>query len=364
MKFPSLIQKIIIASILLAGALGAFAVWKFGAAEGVLVNVVTVEQGPVSVFLTATGKVASGHEVKLTARTAGQVVAVLVKEGQRVAAGQALARLDDREAKALIGKPEASLRVAQADLAQAVRQVEQLRQWVPAGIEPRQKLEDAEAQLKTVEARRGLAQAELHLAQVALEKLNVVAPYAGLITLSPVRVGQWVMPPEALFILADLGQREIEVKVDANDSAGITVGQEVAVSSDAFPGQPWSEKVMRLAPSVEKEEAANTVNVYMSLSKAAPALRFGQQVDVKIRTAFSPKVIKVPFGALINKDGKTWVAVIEQGRARLLPVVTGIEDLTHTEILQGIKAGQQVILAEGKTLNEGDRVRVAARKPQ
>lgn len=72
----------------------------------------------------------------------------------------------------------------------------------------------------------------------------------------------------------------------------------------------------------------------------------------------------MPFAALISKDEKTWVAAIEQGRVKLLPVVTGIEDLTHTEILQGVSAGQQVILAEGKTLNEGDRVRVEARKPR
>lgn len=200
---------------------------------------------------------------------------------------------------------------------------------------------------------------------MALDNLNVTAPFAGLITLSPVRAGQWIIvPPEALFTLADLERREIEVQIDADDSAGIAAGQEVTLSSDAFPGRQWSERVMRLAPSVEKEEAANTVNVYLSLGKAAPPLRLGQQVDVKIRTAFRPKALKVPFAALISKDEKTWVAVIEQGRVKLLPVVTGIEDLTHTEILQGVRAGQQVILAEGKTLNEGDRVRVEERKPR
>jgi RND family efflux transporter MFP subunit len=367
-------RKIIIIGIVLAGALGAFAVWKFNAAEAMPVKTVAVEQGPLAAFLTATGKVASGHEVRLTSQMAGQIVEITVREGQRVPAGKVLARLEGREVEAQIAKVQAALRLAQAEAAQVMQTVERLRRVVPSGLEPRHKLEDAEAQLKSAQAREEVAAAELALARVVLGKLSVVAPFSGLITLIPVRTGQWVAPPEALFTLVDSDRREIEVKVDADDSANIAVGQEVSVSSDAFPGRQWSEKVMRVAPTIEKEESANTVIVYISLSADAhidngngaqdarerPLLRFGQQVDVKIRTAFQPKVLKLPFGALISKDDKTWVAVIsEQGRVKFLPVITGIEDLTHTEILQGVTAGQQVILPEGKTLNEDDRVRPA-----
>lgn len=361
-------RKLIVIAILSLAVAGALAAWKFSAAEGVSVTTAAVEEGPLSVFLIATGKVASGHEVKVTARSAGQVEAVYAKEGQRVAAGEVLARLDDKEVRAQMGKVEAALRLAQAEVAQVAQTVARFRRVVPSGLEPAYKLEDAEAQLKSAQAKEGVAAAELRLAHVALDNLNVTAPFAGLITLSPVRAGQWIVPPEALFTLADLERREIEVKIDADDSAGIAVGQEVTLSSDAFPGRQWSERVTRLAPSVEKEEAANTVNVYLSLGadidNGAPPLRLGQQVDVKIRTAFRSKALKVPFAALISKDEKTWVAAIEQGRVKLLPVVTGIEDLTHTEILQGVSAGQQVILAEGKTLKEGDRVRVGARNPR
>ena len=399
-------RKIIIIGIVLASAFGAFAVWKFSAVEAMSVKTVAAEPGPLSAFLTATGKVASGHEVKLTSQVAGQVIEVTVREGQRVPAGKVLARLEGREGQAQVAKVLAASRLAQAEAAQVMQTVERLRRVVPSGLEPRHKLEDAEAQLKSAQAREGVAAAELALARVVLGKLNVVAPFSGLITLIPVRAGQWVAPPEALFTLADPDRREIEVKIDADDSANIAVGQEVSVSSDAFPGRQWSEKVMRVAPTVEKEEAANTVIVYISLSadidndapdarragnpsaasgrsrhpasrdtnasmqvawmhmssQEPPPLRFGQQVDVKIRTAFRPKVLKLPFGALINKDDKTWVAVIsEQGRVKLLPIITGIEDLTHTEILQGITAGQQVILPEGQALNEGDRVRPASK---
>lgn len=364
-------RKIIIIGVVLSGALGAFTVWKFNAAEAMPVKTIAVEQGPLSAFLTVTGKVTSGHEVNLTSQMAGQIVEVTVREGQRVPAGKVLARLEGREVEAQIAKVQAALRLAQAEAAQVMQTVERLRRVVPSGLEPRHKLEDAEAQLKSAQAREEVAAAELALARVVLGKLSVVAPFSGLITLIPVRTGQWVAPPEALFTLVDSDRREIEVKVDADDSANIAVGQEVSVSSDAFPGRQWSEKVMRVAPTIEKEEAANTVIVYISLSadddidngngvQERPPLRFGQQVDVKIRTAFRPKVLKLPFGALINKDDKTWVAVIgEEGRVKFLPVITGIEDLTHTEILQGVTAGQQVILPEGKTLNEDDRVRPA-----
>jgi len=175
-----------------------------------------------------------------------------------------------------------------------------------------------------------------------------------------VEVGQWVVPSETLFTLIDEKQREVEVQVDAADSGGIAVGQTVTLSSDAFPNLEWNESVTRLAAATNNVGNANTVSVYISLGNNAPALRFGQQVDADIRTAWNPNALKLPFGAITNRGGKSYVATIKDGKVQFVEVVTGIEDFSHVEVLQGINVGQPVILANGLDLQPNQKVFVAA----
>jgi RND family efflux transporter MFP subunit len=229
-------------------------------------------------------------------------------------------------------------------------------------------VEDAEVDLRSSKARESIAQEEVRSAKLGLENPRILAPFDGVVTARVVEVGQWVVPSEVLFTLIDPKQREIEVKVDAADSevkvdaadsGGIAVGQTVGLSSDAFPGLEWSESVTRLAAATSNVGNANTVSVYISLGTNAPSLRFGQQVDADIRTAWNPNAIKVPFGSLINKDKRTYVAVLEGDRARLVEVTTGIEDFSHVEIVQGLSVGDSIILANGKRIKDGERVSIA-----
>jgi multidrug efflux pump subunit AcrA (membrane-fusion protein) len=84
--------------------------------------------------------------------------------------------------------------------------------------------------------------------------------------------------------------------------------------------------------------------------------RYGQQVDADIRTAWNPNTLKIPFEALISRDGQTMVAVLENGHVHMKTVETGIEDFAMAEIKQGLNAGEMVILSKGLVLQDGDRV--------
>lgn len=330
---------------------------SFNPNKGVTVKTVAVERGPISGWLSATGKIVSRREVTLIPSVAGQLVSVTAKEGDQVVRGQVLASLDDRETATLISKAETALQRAEQEALQAARLLERRRRLWEAGGDSRQALEDAEAQWRTATLHQAASKDELLLARINLDKMRITAPFNGVITAKNAQVGQWVGPGAALFTVADLNQREIEVKVDASESNEIALEQEATVSSDAVPGQQWTEKVVRLASAINRENTADTFNIRLSLGPAAPALRIGQQVDVKIRTAFKPDALKVPNNVLVNNDGKPAVAINRNGHVHFITVITGTEDLTHSEIVQGLQAGQQVIAAEGKTLREGDRIR-------
>jgi len=231
------------------------------------------------------------------------------------------------------------------------------------GAVARRFVEDAEVDLRNARAASGIAVEEVHAATLDVNKQKIKAPFAGTITARFIELGRWVGPSEAMFTLVNESQREIEVRVDAADSVAIDVGQVVAVSTDAFPGLEWQEAVVRLGAAANNDNNSNSVRVYISLGGDAPTLRFGQQVDADIRTAWNPNTLKVPFEALINRDGQTFVAVVDsENRVKLTPVQTGIEDFSMVEIKQGLVDGQLVILTKGQLLKNGDKV-YPARNP-
>jgi len=327
---------------------------------GVEVTTATVEQGEIFQSITVPGKVVSKLRVDLTPSIAGRLTNVYVEEGDNVKKGELLARLDDREAKINLKRAEANYKNAKEDVALAERSLKRLRQAFSKGAVARQLVEEAEVELRSARARDSVAEEEVRTAKLSLENPRIVAPFAGTITARYVEIGQWVVPSETLFTLVDQRQREMEVQVDAADSGGIAVGQTVSISSDAFPGLNWPESVTRLAAATNNIGNANTVSVYVSLGSNAPSLRFGQQVDAEIRTAWNPSALKVPYGSIIMRDGKSYVAVVEDNFVNLMEVETGIEDFSHVEIRQGVSVGQSVILANGINIDEGDRVVISS----
>lgn len=328
--------------------------------DGVPVDVTTVQQGEIFQSITVPGRVVSKLQVSLTPSIAGRVTKIYVNEGDRVKKGDLLATLDDREAKSYLNRTMANLQGAKEDVVLAERSLKRLKQAYDKGAVARQMVEESQVELRSARARESIAEEEVRTAKLSLENPRIVAPFSGTVTERKIEVGQWVVPSQKLLSLVDESQREIEVKVDAADSGGIAVGQTVNISSDAFPGLKWSESVTRLAAATNNEGHANTVSVYISLGSKAPALRFGQQVDADIRTAWNPNALKVPYGAIVNKHGKSYVMAIEKGRAHLVQVETGIEDLSHVEILQGVNIGQTVIMANGKHIKDGQKVYLAS----
>jgi RND family efflux transporter MFP subunit len=351
--FRSLLIRALIFGLLIVVALAG---WRFYFDKGLPVETAFVESGEIFQSITVPGRVVSKQRVNVSAARAGQLVSVKAKEGDRVEAGQLLAKLDDRELLSRLNQARANLKNAREGIVLAERTLKRLRKAQKNGAVARRFVEDAEVDLQSARSRAGIAVEEVRSATLQFEKQKITAPFAGTVTARFAEIGQWVGPSETLFTLVDETQREIEVRVDAADSVAVDVGQVVAVSSDAFPGLEWQESVMRLGTATDNNRNTNAIKVYISLGDDAPSLRMGQQVDADIRTAWNPNTLKIPFEALINRDGQTMVAVLEDGHVRMKPVETGIEDFSMAEIKQGLNDGEMVILTKGRNLQNGDRV--------
>lgn len=330
--------------------------WNIYFNQGSAVETAFVESGEIFQSITVPGRLVSKQRVNVSPARAGRLVEIRVQEGDRVAKGQVLAKMDDRELMSRLKRAKANLSSAREGIVLAERTLKRLRKAHAKGAVARRFVEDAEVDLRAARANAGVTVEEVRSATLDFDDQKITAAFAGTVTTRYAEIGQWVGPSETLFTLVDESQREIEVRVDSADSVAIDVGQVVAVSSDAFPGLEWEESVVRLGTATDNNNNANSVKVYISLGQDAPSLRIGQQLDADIRTAWNPNTLKVPFEALISRDGQTMVAVLVQGRVRMKAVETGIEDFAMAEIKQGLNEGEMVILSKGLLLQHGDRV--------
>ncbi len=335
----------------------AFGLWSWWQGREPEVALVEVEQGPIFEAVHAAGRVVSDRLVDVTSHGPGQLVAVLVKEGERVDKGQVLARMDDQDAKMRVKRIEATLISLEEEVNRANKIRERLRRAFQVGAVSRQALDDAEADWTAASARQAVAQEELAAAKLELERTRIKAPFAGIVTEVVAHPGQWVAPPQPILKLVDDRRKLVRLRVDAADSARLAPGQTVVLSSEAFPDRRWQEKILRIAPATE----ANAVQVDVSLGRNAPPLRLGQPVSAEIRIQGSERAVKLPLAALVEVDGKPAVMVVRDGKIHYRPVETGIEDFTHVEIRSGLRPGDRVVLAPGRTLKEGQAVRIAGR---
>ena len=334
--------------------------WKLQQDNTVEVEVVRAETGSIESVIRVTGRVINDRTVTMTALVDGQIQAMLVQKGDRVKAGQVLAYFDKREAEALMEKAAAVVARERQAVDEATRKLKRLREMSLTGGASAQAVEDAEASWRSAKARLQVAEAELRVAQIHREKVEVTAPWDGVIIEKSTEQGQWLEAGIKLFTLVAEEGREIEANVDAGDSGVVEIGQTVAITCDAFPGRRWNETVHWISPAIITDESAvvNSFAVRMTIGPDAPPLLLGQQVDVEIRTAHRDSALKLPYTALIESEQSSQVAVARDGKVVYVPVTTGIEDFTHVEIVAGITAADSVILPQGKAPPEGSMVKV------
>jgi len=337
----------------------AILVYSLTGSDTATVKLIKPVISDIETAIRVTGHVINDKTVTMTALVNGQIEDMLVQKGEHVDANQLLAAFDKREADAALAKAAAVMAREEQAVDETQAKYVRLKNVKGSGGSTQQMIDDADAEFKAARARLRVARAELRVAEIQREKIELRAPFAGVITEKTTDKGQWMEAGTKLFTLVGSEGREIEVMVDAGDSGTVQLGQVVKITCDAFPGKVWQEKVHWIAPSIvqdEKNESLNTFAVRISLGEHAPPLLLGQQVDAHIVVASKKQVLSLPFTALRGEQGNYEVGVLNSNSVKFIPVKTGIESDTHIEILSGLKESDQVVISTGKALTEGQHV--------
>ena len=326
--------RIIIPLLLFLLALAGAWVWRSLPPS---VAVATATTGPAVQAVYATGNVEPVHWAKVGPAVRARITAVLVEEGARVAEGQPMARLDDREAQHRAEEAEARANFAQEDLAR-------VRTLVARDVASRAALDRAEAEARAV---RAVAEA----AKRRLDDYIVRAPSAGLVLRRDAEVGEVVDTPAALFWIGEPKPLRITAEVDEEDIAQIREGQRALLRADAFAGQVLNARVTQITPKGDATRKAYRVR--LALPEDTP-LMIGMTVEANIVLRETATAVLIPPAAFRGDH----VFVVQGEVARRRQVAVGVQGPRAVEIRQGIAAGDVVVLDPPQGLKDGQALRL------
>ncbi|MBB5688025.1 efflux RND transporter periplasmic adaptor subunit [Roseomonas alkaliterrae] len=301
------------------------------------VAIAMATQGPALRAVYATGSVEPVHWAKVGPSLRARITEVLVEEGQRVSEGQAMARLDNREAVHRVEEAEARARFAEEELAR-------IRTLVARDIAARASLDRAEAEARAV---RAAAEA----ARRRLDDYVVRAPADGLVLRRDAEVGEVVDTPAALFWIGEPRPLRVTAEVDEEDIAQVREGQDVLLRADAFPGRVLTATVAQITPKGDATRKAYRVR--LALPEDTPLL-IGMTVEANIVLRRTEDAVLVPPAAV--RDGR--VFVVRQQVVERRTVELGIEGPRAVEVRHGLARGEAVVLDPPTGLADGQAVRL------
>ena len=350
---------------------------RSGPLAPVAVTVMQVESRHIAPALAGIGAVQARHTYKIGPTGAGRVRRIDVQVGDAVAAGQVLGEMDPvdlderlRAQQAAIASADAALRQAEAKQAFARTQAARYEQLLAVrgtseelAATRRQDLALADAALAAARADGARLRAELQAVRAQRGNLVLVAPVAGLVVARDVDPGTTVVAGQAVVELIDPASLWVDTRFDQIAAEGLAAGLPAKVVLRSRRGQPLDARVLRVEPRAD----VVTEETLAKLSFDAPPATLppvGELAEVTVQLPALAAAPAIPNAALRTVGGKLGVWKMTDGKLRFEAVTSGRGDLDGwVQVVQGLAAGEQVVVYSEKTLNSRSRIQVVDRIP-
>jgi RND family efflux transporter MFP subunit len=312
-------------------------------------------------MLTITGSIAAppNRDVKVSALVAGRVTDLLVAEGDRVHAGEVVARIDARSYEQQMRQAQAAADQAHASLANAKLSVTRNQDLFSRGIAARKDLEDAQTQEAVAAAADQQADAALTIAKQQVARAVVTSPIAGQVAKRFVSVGEQVdgTAAQPVVEIADVSEAEMQANVPAKNLAALHAGEALTFSMTDFPGRKFEGRVVAISPTVDPSSGAGMVRIRIANSDGTLKLGMFLTAQVAVETHANALVV-APAAIYLNDQGQPRVFRVTGDTATAVPVKLGIETPKFDELLSGPVEGDSVILTGGYGLADNAKVTV------
>jgi len=372
--------------------------------RGTEVEVQAAERRTISSRVKATGEITPEKRVEISAKVVGEIIKLPVVEGQEVRTGQLLLEIERdlyeaarNQARAALRQAEVAVRRQEVQIADAERQLRRTKELIADGLVSQEALDAAQLRLDTAKvelesARHTVDQyrSALQRTEDDLARTTIRSPMDGVVIQLNAEKGETVvpgstnLPGSVIMTVADMSVLLAEVEVNEVDVVNVKLGQEAEITVDALGSEPQKGHVVEIATSGRKDPALGTIRflVKVAIDDPDPALRPAMTAKVDILTDTREDALTVPIQAVVKRtlddDGKEVkgtkakgleetevVYLVEDDKAAVRPVKTGISDELYVEIADGLADGDEVVVGPYRTLkklHDGDAVSIKEEK--
>ncbi len=376
--------------------IAASGIWYLLRPTGVIVKAAVVQAASTggsasfgASLLDASGYIVARRRATVSSKVTGKVVEVRLEEGQRVEAGEVIARLDDSNWKAALAQSNAQLQQAEANLTSAQTAYDDAKpiferneQQRTAAVISLQSFDEAKAQYDVARnnlfiAQRALdsARAGVLVAQRSLDDTVIRAPFSGIVTEKAAQPGEMVSPVSAgggftrtgIGTIVDMDSLEVEVDVSENFINRVRPQQPVVIKLNAYPDWDIPGSVIAMIPTADRAKA--TVKVRIAIKQKDPRIIPEMGARVSFLTEKEPQVpgaektpaapgVIIPAEAVATSGDTSIVYVIHDSTVERRAVRLGAKTAAGQVVVAGLASGDTVALGDLTKLSDGVRIRV------
>ena len=359
--------------------------------RGMLLPAVAVEVATVGriypsqalTLLNASGYVVAQRKAAVASKVTGRLISISVEEGDVVKSGDVIARLESedvaasqKQASANLEASRAELESARAELQDAKTNLERQKELVAKDFVSRIEYDSANARykkasaaVKSSEAAVRAFAAALHAADVAVGYTYIRAPFDAVVLTKDADVGDIITPigaaaeaKAAVITIADMNSLLVEADVSESNLKQVKVGEPCEIQLDAFPDLRFRGQVHMIVPTADRTKATVMVKVKF-LDKDKRVLPEMSAKVAFLERPLTPEELKpriaVNASSVVTQGGRKYVFLLKDDPAVETPVKTGEQFGEMVEVLDGVKAGDRVILAPADKVKNKTRVKIA-----
>lgn len=310
------------------------------AAAPLPVEVVSPTKAEINATYHTTTTLGSDRDAPVIARVSGEVVDILVEEGDRVNEGQVLARLDGERLRLEMER-------ARANLDWTAREYERMVSLHERGLVSSASFEGMKYDLDSLRA-------TWELKKLNYSYTNIRATISGVVSARDIKIGQHLDVNDTAFRVTDTTELVAHLKIPQSELAKFSAGHEAKIRVDAMPDEVFIARIDRISPTIDMRNGTFRATAYVdnSAGRLAPGM-FGR-FDI----AYEKRVdaLTIPAAAIIEEDNEVVVYVVTDGEALRRPVTIGIEDNGLVEVLDGLDENDQIVVTGQRSLRDGSRV--------
>ena len=308
--------------------------------------------------LPISGALKAVNSAIVKARVPGELQGLTVREGDRVEAGQVIARVESTEYADRVRQAQEQADAAKAQVEIAQRQVDNNAALVRQGFISKTAADNSLASLNTAQANHRAAQAGIDVLRKSLADTVLRAPISGQVSQRLAQPGERVAPEARIVEIVDLSRLELEASISPADSVAVRVGQQALLRIEGV-AQPVAATVARINPSAQA--GSRSVLIYLTVA-AQPGLRQGLFAQGQLATE-TQRALAVPLNAVRTDKPLPYVQVVEGDRIAHRTVQTGVRGQVDGELwvaVQGVADGVRVLRGAAGVVREGTQVKLAA----